>query len=72
MERDLTGGWRMPPQTSDPVLRWQALAEEARTIADQMTDPQAKLILLTIARGYDRLAERAAARKQQTDPDRES
>jgi hypothetical protein len=60
----------MPPEASDPVLRWRALAEEARTIADQMTDPQAKLILLTIARGYDRLAERAAARAAQTDPDK--
>jgi hypothetical protein len=59
----------MPPEASDPVLRWRALAEEAQTIADQMTDPQAKLILLTIARGYDRLAQRAAARKAQADPD---
>jgi hypothetical protein len=59
----------MPPEVSDPALRWRALAEEARTIADQMTDPQAKLVLLTIARGYDRLAERAAARKQQIDPE---
>jgi hypothetical protein len=32
-----------------------------------MTDPQSKLVLLTIARGYDRLAERAAARKAQAD-----
>ena len=70
MQRDLTGGWRMPPQASDAALRWRALAEEARTIADEMTDPQAKLILLTIARSYDRLAERAAARNQQ--PDRET
>ena len=59
----------MPPEASDPVLRWQTLAEEARTIADQMTDPQARLILFTIARGYDRLAQRAAARKAQTNPD---
>jgi hypothetical protein len=56
----------MPADASDPALRWRILADEARTIADQMTDPQAKLILLTIARGYDRLAERAAARAAQT------
>ena len=59
----------MPPEEADPALRWRALADEARTIADQMTDQQAKLVLLTIARGYDRLAERAAVRKQQTDPE---
>jgi hypothetical protein len=59
----------MPADASDPALRWQALAEEARTIADQMTDPQAKLILLTIARGYDRLAERAAARRSRREPE---
>jgi hypothetical protein len=34
-----------------------------------MTDPQAKLILLTIARGYDRLAQRAATRQARADPD---
>jgi hypothetical protein len=61
----------MPAEASDPALRWRALADEARTIADQMTDPQQKLILLTIARGYDRLAERAAARAAQTDPEPE-
>lgn len=59
----------MPSEASDPVLHWQALAEEARAIADQMTDPQAKLILLTIARGYDRLAQRAATRQARADPD---
>ena len=58
----------MPAEAPDPALRWRALADEARTIADQMTDPQQKLILLTIARGYDRLAERAAARRSRTEP----
>jgi hypothetical protein len=58
----------MPAEAPDPALRWRALADEARTIADQMSDPQQKLILLTIARGYERLAERAMARRAQTDP----
>jgi hypothetical protein len=57
----------MPAEAPEPTLRWRTLADEARTIADQMTDPQSKLVLLTIARGYDRLAERAAARKAQAD-----
>jgi hypothetical protein len=61
----------MPADASDPALRWRVLADEARIIADQMTDPQAKLILLTIARGYDRLAERAAARRARSDPEPE-
>jgi hypothetical protein len=61
----------MSAEASDPVQRWRALADEARMIAGQMTDPQARLILLTIARGYDRLAERAAARAAQTDSEPE-
>jgi hypothetical protein len=61
----------MPADAPDPALRWRALADEARTIADQMSDPQQKLVLLTIARGYDRLAERAAARSAPPEPEAE-
>jgi hypothetical protein len=57
----------MPPEASDPVARWRGLAEEARAAADQMTDPEARVILLTIAQGYERLAQRAEARKAQKD-----
>ena len=53
----------MPPEAPDPVARWRGLAEEARSAADQMTDPEAKVILLTIAQGYEHLAQRAEARK---------
>ena len=57
----------MPPEAPDPVARWRVLAEEARTVADQMTDPEAKVILLTIAQVYEHLAQRAEARKAQKD-----
>jgi hypothetical protein len=57
----------MPAEAPDPSARWRVLAEEALTAADQMTDPEAKVILLTIAQGYERLAQRAEARKAQKD-----
>jgi hypothetical protein len=53
----------MPPEATDAVARWRVLAEEARTAADQMTDPEARVILLTIAQGYEHLAQRAEARQ---------
>jgi hypothetical protein len=34
-----------------------------------MTDPEAKVILLTIAQAYERLAQRVEARKAQNDKD---
>jgi hypothetical protein len=41
---------------------WWSRAEETRTIAEIMTDLEAKRIMSEIADGYDRLAERAAER----------
>ena len=43
---------------NDPK-HWRDRAEEARAHADEMNDPEAKRQMLEIARGYDRLAERA-------------
>jgi hypothetical protein len=44
----------------DDAEHWWSRAEEARTIAEIMTDPEARRIMFDIAEGYDRLAERAA------------
>ena len=46
----------------DDAEHWWGRAEEARTIAEIMTDPEARRIMFDIAEGYDRLAERAAER----------
>jgi pyruvate-formate lyase len=46
---------------------WWSRAEETRTIAEIMTDHEARRIMFEIAEGYDRLAERAAERIGMTD-----
>jgi hypothetical protein len=48
---------------------WLSRAEETRTIAEIMTDPEARLIMFDIAEGYDRLAERAAERTGRRESD---
>jgi hypothetical protein len=51
------------PETDLPV-RWRALAAEALDIAQQLTDPVAKQIMLAIAEKYRELAERAEGRDE--------
>ncbi len=46
---------------NDPE-HWRQRAEEARTIAEQIGDPHAKLMMIGIADGYDKLAVRAEER----------
>jgi hypothetical protein len=46
----------------DDAEHWWSRAEETRTIAEIMTDPEARRIMFDIAEGYDRLAERAVDR----------
>jgi len=53
----------------DDAGHWLSRAEETRTIAEIMTDPEARLIMFDIAEGYDRLAERAAERTGRRESD---
>jgi hypothetical protein len=61
--KQLLGGQHMPSD-ADVAERWRALAMEARSAADELTDPEAKRIMLSIAAGYKVLARRAEARKK--------
>ena len=54
------GGMRLA-LINDPA-QWRSKAEQTRTLAEEITDADAKAIMFQIAEGYDRLAERAEAR----------
>jgi len=53
----------------DDAEHWRSRAEETRTIAELMNDPETKRIMLDIADGYARLAEGAAERIADRTPD---
>jgi len=44
------------PGLLDNIKHWRARAEEARTIAEEITDPFAKRSMLKVAEGYEELA----------------
>src|SRR5262245_9958917 len=50
----------MPQRVNNPRY-WRNYAEETRTIAEQMTDPQCRRMLMSVAETYAELARRAIA-----------
>lgn len=50
------------PQSTHLASHWRSLAREAHAVAEKMTDGTAKLVMLKIAQGYERLAAYAEAR----------
>jgi hypothetical protein len=51
------------PTHEEDAERWRALAEEAWAAANEVTDPEARRVLVFIATAYERLAERGKKRK---------
>jgi hypothetical protein len=58
----------MPTSFTNDPEHWRNRAEEARALADQMSDEASKQTMLRIAADYERLAERAALRAQGASP----
>jgi len=52
----------MPLPLLDDPEHWINRAEEARSIAEQLSDPESKRMKLRIADDYDRLADHAKRR----------
>jgi len=48
----------------DNPEHWQERAEEARSIAEQLSDPESRRMMLRIAEDYERLATHASRRKK--------
>jgi hypothetical protein len=53
-------GCRVPTFFIDDPEYWRKRAEEARTIAEQMTDAHTKALMLSVAESYKKIAKWAA------------
>jgi hypothetical protein len=54
----------MPASFINDPGHWRQRAEEARTIADQMNEPQSKEAMLRIAKDYERLCRKSRTASQ--------
>jgi hypothetical protein len=52
------------PHRIDGARQWRARAEEARTLAEQLKDPESKRIMLGVALSYVTFAQRAEERER--------
>jgi hypothetical protein len=57
----------VPSKNVDVAEHWRKLALEARAVANELTDPDAKRIMLDIAEGYELLTRRAEQREKSSD-----
>jgi DNA-binding ferritin-like protein len=55
----------MVSNISDDPEYWRKRAEEARTLADQMSEARTKAIMLEIAASYEKIAKWADERRDQ-------
>ena len=63
----MSGAMGLPFEMSnllDNPEQWRKRAEEARTIASGMRDPECKRMMLDVAASYEILAQRAEARRR--------
>ena len=51
------------PTAYGTAKHWDDRAEEARVVAEGMTDPEAKRAMLIVAENYEKIARRAEARE---------
>jgi hypothetical protein len=58
----------MPASFINDPEHWRQRADEARSVAEQMNEPQSKEAMLRIAKDYERLAERAEQRAKGSGP----
>jgi hypothetical protein len=62
----------MPSHMFDDPAHWRQRAEEARVLAEQMSDAASREMMLGIAKDYERLAERAEQRARDERKEKES